>query len=431
MNPKNKLFFSLIALLYINSAVGQGVSQTPYGQFGIGELETIGNTRHFGMGGAGVSLVSARATNIKNPATLGFNRGNVILDAGFYGKSNFLSLNGEKQSITNGNIQNLALLVPVSSKNYTFCVGINPYSNANTRFDSYSDINGDSTRVIYNKNIIEGGLNRIFFNQGIKLSKNLALGLGINYILGTINRTNEGYLYNKYPLGIVANQSTYTTFTERELYRFVEFVPAVSYYTYLSENYILSLGATASFNQSFNTSRKYINQVNNLANTYKIYGDTVVQKNNNITLPQQYILGASFTKASKWLANVEYVYTDYSKFESFSSINPYTTGHKIMLGGEYIPSYNAIRGYLKRMVYRGGVYYEQLPIRINSNQIQDVGLSTGVGLPLGKQNAGYMDFSFQFGRRGAMVANTLQENYIRFYVGIVLNDKWFIRYKLD
>lgn len=408
----------------MNDAFSQGISQSPYGQFGYGEQEYIGNARHMAMGGAGVSLVNAQSINIKNPASHGFNRQNVIFEAGFYGRFNSLRFENQGQTITNGNIQNLALLIPISPKNWTIALGLSPYSNANTRFNIVTPIIGNETINSSNFRKIDGGLNQIFLNNAFKITKGLSIGLGTSLILGTINRRNDGTVR-------LNDQFTYTTVNSKEVYRFIEFKPSVSYYTKINENTNFFCGATATFNQNIISRRQLIDEISNSSSGFGIYGDTIKSQTNNMKLPQFYNIGFGFDNSKKFMINVEYQYSDYSKYKSYSATNVFSTGHKLMIGSEYIPSFNAVRGYLKRVVYRGGLFIEQTPITIEQKRIYDMGLSTGFGLPMGKQNVGQLNFGFVFGQRGALDNSLIQENYIRFYVAMSLNDKWFIRYKID
>jgi hypothetical protein len=102
----------------------------------------------------------------------------------------------------------------------------------------------------------------------------------------------------------------------------------------------------------------------------------------------------------------------------------------VSLGGYYIPNYNSFSSYAKRIVYRGGLKYEKTGLMINSESINDMGLTLGVGLPISGSFSN-VNLGFELGKKGTTNANLVQENYANFSVSFSLNDKWFVKRKFD
>ncbi|MFN0050431.1 MAG: hypothetical protein ACKVOU_15010 [Cytophagales bacterium] len=414
----------------------QGVSQSPFAQFGYGDLEYLANARLQGMGGSGSSLINSSQINLKNPATAAYNRQNVIFEGGFYGQNANFSTSTDKQTILSGNINYLALLVPISAKNWTVIAGINPFSNANTKFATLAKVTSADSSYISNSVTIDGGLNQVFLTNAIKLPAGFSIGLTTSLVFGTINRRNEGlgeYINN----GARETPATKTVVRSQEIYRFIDFKLGLGYNKLINANYAIGIAATGTFNQNISAERVLINSINsnNLSaglSGFVIYSDTISTEQISAKLPSVYTFGVNFDRVNRWSFALDYTFTDYSQYKSFDPINVYTSGgHRIALGSEFTPDYQAIRGYFKRAVYRAGIYYASLPFTLKNTEINDFGGSLGLGLPVGKGGIGMLNLAVAVGRRGTTQNGLIEENYLKFFVGVNINDRWFIRYKID
>jgi hypothetical protein len=72
--------------------------------------------------------------------------------------------------------------------------------------------------------------------------------------------------------------------------------------------------------------------------------------------------------------------------------------------------------------------YEQLPFFANGNKVNDFGINFGLSLPTGRSS---IDLAFKTGSRGTTADNKLKENYFKVFVGLTLNDQWFVKRKFD
>jgi len=55
-------------------------------------------------------------------------------------------------------------------------------------------------------------------------------------------------------------------------------------------------------------------------------------------------------------------------------------------------------------------------------------MNFGLGLPVGISK---IDIGFEFGKRGTIKQNLIQENYFNLSIGLSLSDKWFKRTLID
>jgi hypothetical protein len=89
------------------------------------------------------------------------------------------------------------------------------------------------------------------------------------------------------------------------------------------------------------------------------------------------------------------------------------------------------------VVYRGGIRYEELGLQvsgdgINSSDINEFGISFGLGLPIGRRSGfSNANLGFEYGQRGTQDAGLIRETFFNFSLGLSLNDTWFIKRKYN
>src|SRR5690625_5611405 len=75
----------------------------------------------------------------------------------------------------------------------------------------------------------------------------------------------------------------------------------------------------------------------------------------------------------------------YSDLNSFSQENiSHKASHIYRIGGYYIPQYNDITNYFNRITFRAGLRYQETGMTINQQDIDEFGISFGLGLPAGR-----------------------------------------------
>ena len=150
-----------------------------------------------------------------------------------------------------------------------------------------------------------------------------------------------------------------------------------------------------------------------LTGTYHLPYNILIPKDERLN---KLIIGADFTMAN-WTGT-----TNQSNAELKNVIS-------LALGGEIIPDYRNVNSYFKRVNYRFGVNYEQLPYIINETDINDFGINFGASFPMG--GASSVDTAFKFGWRGTTDNDLVRESYFQIVVGMTINDRWFIKRRYD
>jgi hypothetical protein len=105
------------------------------------------------------------------------------------------------------------------------------------------------------------------------------------------------------------------------------------------------------------------------------------------------------------------------------------------VGGQLTPDFSSVSNYFKRVEYRMGFQYDKTYIQMNNQDVNQMALTLGVGLPLSTLERGAfykMNITAELGKRGSLTNGLLQERYVNFHIGFTLNDaRWFQRFKFD
>jgi hypothetical protein len=285
----------------------------------------------------------------------------------------------------------------------------------------------------------EGGLNKAFLGLGYQVFEGFSIGIDAQYDFGSIKNSVIEFQYDDdgIPLQYQSRENNRSDLSglnfnfglsyKRMLNDRIEFVLGS---TYSIESKLVSQNERSLSTISFDNSTGQELVFSNLETDLEALG----LKNTNLILPSKVSVGVGIGSPRKWFVGTEYLFQNNSNLKStiLSSSNGaiYEDASTISLGGFYIPQYNSFTSYLKRVVYRSGLYFEKSGLIVNNEHIKEFGMSFGVGLPVGDvfSNA---NIGFEFGKRGTTNSNLIQENFINLQLSLSLNDKWFAKRKYD
>ena len=91
---------------------------------------------------------------------------------------------------------------------------------------------------------------------------------------------------------------------------------------------------------------------------------------------------------------------------------------------------NSLTNYFQRVVYRYGFKYENTGMELRGEQLNDLGMSFGLGLPLGK-GLTYLNLGVEYGVKGKASSALVEEKYLNVRMSMSLGDKWFRKRKID
>ena len=135
--------------------------------------------------------------------------------------------------------------------------------------------------------------------------------------------------------------------------------------------------------------------------------------------------GVCLRNTGHWLIGADYSIQQWSNFETNGVKDSLNDSWRVSLGAQFTPGETA-----RSLTYRLGGHYEQTYFNFNGYKINETGISFGMGIPVKKAGTN-LHLSFELGSRGTVEHNLIKENYLRFTLGLTINDKWFIKPKYD
>jgi len=430
---------NIIVIILLFTAVvvmGQRTSSSPYSYFGIGDEFTTTTVEQSAMGGIGVAFSHYKYLNFTNPAAYASLRYSTY-SLGLLNNDLTVKTENTTQSSVSTTLSYVALAFPIGDT-AGFSFGMQPissvgYSLANTTFDA----NENPTEIsIYEGN---GGVNRFYGSFGIKVFKGLSLGIEGDFSFGNV----ENSITNQ-----IADVSLATKYRETTELRGASVKLGAQYEKKLKNDLILNAGATVKFGNDLSVVGESLTYSITRSGTSEFVRDTLVDQSGNkvididgdFNLPFKAVLGVGIGQLDKWYAGIEYENQDEISTTGLlgntTGAYRYGNANRISLGGFYLPKINSITSYWNRVTYRAGLRYENTGLLINDSgnnsnftEITDFGISFGLGLPL--KGLSTVNAGFEFGKRGTLENNLIQENYFNFRLSLSLSERWFIKRKID
>jgi len=403
------LFFTLI------SFAQQGTS-SPYSFYGIGDVKFKGTAENRAMGGLTIYSDSIHL-NFQNPASYSNLKLTTFSLGGTYLTTD-LSTNKQSEKARRTAVDYLAVGLPLGKFGVGF--GLMPYSSVG--YNIQSNIAATATNPEEIKQYSgTGGINKVFFGVGYALTKKLSVGIDYSYNFGKIQtysfRFIEGIQYG-------TREKNLSDITGGTL------TAGLNYTTPINKK----LNGFASVTYSPDSKLSSLNSRNIATIQYSSSGAEILVEpldvdvaNTNLTIPSKLAVGFGVGQNKKWMLGTEITFQKSSsmgnRFNDINNVN-YENSTRFALGGFYIPNYNTFSKYYEKIIYRGGVRYENTGLIINNTSVKDYAVTAGIGLPLMGVFSN-INVGLEYGQRGTTSANLVQENYTNISIGFSLNDKWF------
>ena len=414
----------LIGLLLILSSI-QGFAQknnaSPYSFFGIGEENAQKTVEEMSMGQIGAAFNSYYQLTFTNPAALAYLQ---LTNYTIAGENKSIQINDgtNKGSASTASLSYFALGIPLGTK-AGFSFGLQPNTTVGYSLtEEFKDAEGELTEI--NAFNGEGGTNRVFLGFGYSLHKNFSLGLEAAYVFGNIENTLLNRRDGVQLATMHKSNSSLNGFTAKA---------GLQYNAKVSDKLMLKSGAVFHLKNSLsNDGDEVLFTLVNTNNGSISPRDTLVNKSfsGEVKKPLNTILSVGLGEENRWYAGLEYSFQNAIDFTDGVLANntrvSYDKTNRISVGGFYIPKINSISSYWQRITYRAGFSYKQTGLMVNNDKVNDLGMSFGVGLPIGKQLSN-LNLGFEFGKRGETKNSLIKENYFNFRLGLTLNDRWFIK----
>lgn len=396
-------------LLVAGTALAQHGTTSPYSYYGIGIPEFRGTVENVSMGGIGVFSDSIHI-NLQNPAGYAGLR-LINFSVGASSKMVNQKNDTDSQQTSSTTVDYLAMGIPMGKFGMGF--GLVPYSQVG--YDFYSEVPEGTTQFEGS-----GGLNRAFLSLGYQVTPELSIGADANYNFGKIENsaiTQKPEL--QYGTRVV-NNSNLSGFS---------FNFGAIYKRMITESLELTGSVTYSPGTSFKSDNSRTTGSVSILPTgiYSVDERAVDVANSDFTFPSKFTIGAGIGEPKHWALGVQYTNLKSSNFTNRAlTIEKvtYNNASKFSLGGYYIPDYKSFGSYFKRVVYRAGARFDQTGLAIDGHDINEFGISFGVGLPVGRLFSN-INLGVEIGKRGTTDFGLIQENFVKTFLSFSLNDRWF------
>lgn len=414
-----KIIISACLLLSFVSFAQQGTS-SPYSFYGIGDVRFKGTVENRSMSGIAIEQDSIHI-NVENPASYA-NLKYTTFSVGGNFNSATLKTDKESAKAQRTTLDYIAVGLPLGDK-FGVGFGLVPYSSVGYQIESLSVNTGGNNKRFEGS----GGLNRVYLGAAYKIKPNFSIGVDVQYDFGKIETAGFDFIPDV-PVGTRELNKTYLSglnFNFGAMYQY-------------KINKKLSFFSSGTFTLQSKMNSENSRDISTGMLGTGLYFTVVdpgveVKETIDVDRPFKLALSAGVGEARKWLIGGKISYQNSVNQSIVYNTAPnvgYGKAASASIGGYYIPNYSSFSGYFNRVTYRAGIKYEKTALIINSERINDIGLSLGAGLPIpgGLSN---VNLGVEFGKRGTKSAGLIQENYVNFSVGFSLNDKWFVKSKFN
>lgn len=414
---------ALLILMVSEQGFGQN-NTSPYSMLGIGNIRNEYFDYSSGMAGAAISLRSAQYILEANPASLGYLANHYFaMEVGTGFQSTKYSgdpLNGASVRSSQAQVQRFAMATKLTSF-WGASVGLKQFSSSNYSLYGLKNILGtaDYLNTFYEGS---GGINQVYFSNGLRLGKNLSIGVNSSFLFGSM--TQDETLNAQNYIGSQLNTSLQT------YYSGFYFEGGLQYSAKLSNKLVLSMGAVAAHKTTLNGTKllSLSSGDPNTAPATNIISDSTIGTS-SFNLPNMIGGGVSVEYNRSLTFSADYRYQPWSQVNNNNGGNNYTYSNssEFSFGLQYAPK--KVIAYHEQLVefqhyfMQAGTFLNNEYITIRGQQIKDAGLSLGFGVNSLRSSLSYL-FSFQYGNRGTTLNNLIQENYYKVGITISYRDLW-------
>ena len=424
-----------VAIMTAGNAQAQGLGNSPYSRIGLGEFNAnTGGVRQMGMGGVGLASPNSTNVNELNPALL-YYTSRTTFEGGYSGQYKTVKNAASSGRSGSGTLGYLALAVPLSTR-WGAAVGLKPLSAVDYESNTLQPVLGDPTATAYKQNKGTGGVSEAYLAQGFRIAKNFTVGVTASYLFGVVDETSGTTVQ------IANSPEALVTAVDRQHTRYSDFAfRAGAHYRYkLSKGISLGLAGVYSFEHKLNGRQMTTQERQNSAGTLLSPPISVSDVRGNTFVPALAQGGISIDNDKNWSLSLDAAQQQWSKFNSFGTAGlPLSNTMRYGIGGEFTPDPGSVEHYFRRVSYRAGLSLAQLPYQPGGKALYDRSVSWGFAFPLPTAtplDATTFSLAFTYGVRGntdllTPTASNVQETYIRGQFGVTLNNRWFIKRRLQ
>jgi hypothetical protein len=442
---------SLILLLFTAATLwAQPKFNSPYSRYGIGDIVSPYFANQAGMGGQTAAFHDPYHLNLANPASFAYLR-STALETGIYTKYSKYQTASATQQEWSGNLSHLALGFTLKSPinevldkvkspwNYGMGVSLTPFSRVGYNIETRDILPGIAD--IQNNFQGNGGLYRVAWTGAAKY-KNTALGMNLGWVFGKSSYQNTTIFTDTTDIKLPTFQDNIRQdvaengfvwnlgFQHDFVLKHAETDKDIP-----TRWITVGLAGNGKYNLRATEDRYQIRSRGQLSNGNYSDADTLsasAQQSRDLTLPATFTLGIQYVKANKLKLGVQIGLENWSGYVNEARPETMRNTFSISGGAEFLPNFSSYNKPLMRWRYRMGAYYRQDPRSPKGTDLNDIGFTLGLGLPvvMPRQQTSFVNLALEIGKLGT--DSPLEETYFRITAGFTLNDNtWFFKRRFE
>ena len=422
----NRILVSFLIASSAMTAFAQGGTNSPYSQFGLGEIAQQGSSQNRGMDGLGIALHQGNQVNTTNPASYAYvDSLTMLFDMGLSASLTHFEENGVKKNARSGNFE-YALGSFRLLKNVGATFGVLPVTNVGYDYTNSRYVSDTQSTMVTSYNG-DGGLQKLFVGLGGRIG-HFSAGFNVGYLWG-------GYTHN-----IALSSSTAVNSLSKKYEADVSSYNldfGLQYELSLGKKDKLMLGATYGLGHKLNADATC--DIVNSNKTISKADSTHLLISNALELPHTFGVGLAYSHLNtltigvdgtmqRW-GDLDFPKESDGKYQLASGV--LKDSYKVTFGTEWTPRYNS-RRLIDRVKYRIGASYMTPYYKIGAiDGPKQFSVSAGFGIPIQNQiNArSYLNISAQWVKQS--VDGLLKENTFRINLGVTFNERWFAKWKVE
>lgn len=423
----------ILTSVCVAPAMAQSGTNSPYSQYGLGQLSEQTSGFNRGMNGLGLAFRDGNQVNYINPASYSaLDSLTFIFDVGLSGQVTNFSENGQKINANNADFEYAVAGFRIF-KHVGVSFGIIPFTNIGYNYSITDYLNDDRSDAYTNTYSGSGGLHQVYFGAGWEFIKGLSVGANISYIWGDIDRS----VINSYSDSYINTLSKYYTATVKNYKLDI----GLQYLVNINKQNSLTIGLTYGPGHKLNSDPTCM--VISTNSSTGVADTTSYTVNNGLEIPTTFGGGLTWNHKNKLKLGADFTYQKWGslKYPVYNVVNDvpsyeltdnyYKDRYKATIGSEYCNDETS-RNFFRRIRFRAGMSYATPYYKVNGVDGPDeISVSAGFGIPIvnAYNNRSILNISGQWVHASAK--GMLTENTFRINIGITFNERWFMKWKVN
>ncbi|MBN1481429.1 hypothetical protein EH223_03595 [candidate division KSB1 bacterium] len=394
-----KICLKLLSIILI--ALPAAYSDSFYSSFGLGVPQYLVSSQSAAMGGAGIGIQKYLAFNSINPASV-YLEGFTTIAASYQGEKADNTVSGSTVTTRQGNAAGFQFAFPMYKNRLTIITSLKPLVKSQLTIDFAQDYDGYSMQRTINSS---GGISAASIGGNYSILPGIFIGGLFNFNFGAYTEKWKTEFDRDTYINTTDNITSHAWGTGVELGVLIK------------PNRFLSLGGVVKTSSTLRLE------------TTVIPGSGVEQPPIEQTALYPTSIGGGLAfNFNKFLIAGDLYAQLWKNYEIDGNSSERMTNY--IRGGagiQFLQTTDYMAAYYKRISYRMGAYYAQLPfLDVNDDPVYEMFVTGGMGFPFNK-NAGRIDLALEYGERGSTEAYPYSEKLIRLSASITMAEKWFQR----